>query len=75
MTTPVVIPPVATTDENVELVGPVPQEPEEPVAAHKGEQQQPQIDEVPQAGPSDRPQRVRKSAIPDYYEVYNSEEI
>jgi hypothetical protein len=30
---------------------------------------------VPQAGPSGRPQRVRKSSIPDYYEVYNSEEI
>jgi hypothetical protein len=38
MTAAMVIPPVTTTDENVEPVGPVPQEPEEPIAAHEGEQ-------------------------------------
>jgi hypothetical protein len=41
MTSPVVIPPVATTDENMEPVRPVPQEPEEPVAAHGGSNNSP----------------------------------
>jgi hypothetical protein len=79
----VVTPPMVTQNENVE---PVPQEPVEPVTtdegeqqqqpqADEGEQEQPQIDEAAQAQPSGRPQRARKSAIPDYYEVYNSEEV
>jgi hypothetical protein len=59
-------------NENVE---PVHQVPEEPVATHEGEQQQPQIDEAPQAQAYGRPQRTRKSAIPNDYEVYNSEEV
>jgi hypothetical protein len=52
MPAPVVAPPVATTDDYVD---PVFQEPEENVATHEGEQQQPQIDEAPQAEPSGRP--------------------
>jgi hypothetical protein len=44
MPTPAVAPPVITMNENVE---PVHQVPEEPVATHEGEQQQPQIDEAP----------------------------
>jgi hypothetical protein len=79
----VVTPPRVTQNENVE---PVPQEPVEPVTtdegeqqqqpqADEGEQEQPQIDEAAQAQPSGRPQRARKSAIPDYYKVYNSEEV
>jgi hypothetical protein len=59
-------------NENVE---PVHQVPEEPVATHEGEQQQPQIDEAPQAQAYGRPQRTRKSTIRDDYEVYNSEEV
>jgi hypothetical protein len=79
----VVTPPRVTQNENVE---PVPQEPVEPVTtdegeqqqqpqADEGEQEQPQIDEAAQAQPSGRHQRARKSAIPDYYKVYNSEEV
>jgi hypothetical protein len=72
MPTPAVASPVATMNENVE---PVHQVPEEPVATHEGEQQQPQIDEAPQAQAYGRPQRTRKSTIRDDYEVYNSEEV
>jgi hypothetical protein len=72
MPTPAVAPPVVTMNEDVE---PIHQAPEETVATQEGEQQQPQTDEVPQAQAYGRPQRTRKSAIPDDYEVYNSEEV
>jgi hypothetical protein len=72
MPTPAVAPPVVTMNEDEE---PIYQSPEEPVATQGGEQQQPQIDEAPQAQTYGRPQRTRKSAIPDNYEVYNSEEV
>lgn len=41
---PVVIPPVATMNDDEE---PVPQDPIEPIATHEGEQQQPQTKVVP----------------------------
>jgi hypothetical protein len=72
MPTPVVAPSVVTMNEEVE---PIHQAPDEPIAAQEEEQQQPQIDEAPQAQAHGRPQRTRKRAISDDYEVYNSEEI
>ena len=59
---------------------PVPQEPNEAVVAHEGEQrrpqnEQPQAEEVPVAEPSGRPQRIRKSSISDDYIVYECEEV
>ena len=47
----------------------------EPVASDKGEQQQSPVPEIPVAVAPQRPQRTRRSAISDDYEVYNSEEI
>ena len=41
---PVVIPPVATMNDDEE---PVLQDPIEPIATHEGEQQQPQTEDVP----------------------------
>jgi hypothetical protein len=72
MPTRAVAPPVVTMNEDVE---PIHQATEEPVATHGEEQPQPQTDEAPQAQAYGRPQRTRKSAIPNDYEVYNSEEI
>ena len=69
---PVVIPPVATMNDDEE---PVLQDPVEPIATHKGEQQQPQIEDVPNVEAPKRSQRVRKSAIPANYEIYNTEEF
>ena len=66
---PVVISPVATMNENEE---PVLQDSIEPIATHEGEQQQPQTEDVPKVE-APRSQRVRKSAIPADYEVYNTE--
>jgi hypothetical protein len=54
---------------------PIHQALDEPIAAQEEEQQQPQIDEAPQAQAHGRPQRTRKRAISNDYEVYNSEEI
>ena len=65
--TPVVIPPVATMNENEEHIL---QDPIEPVATHDGEQQQPQEEEVPNVEAPRMSQRVRRSAIADDYEVY-----
>ena len=61
---PVVISPVATMNEN-----------EEPVATHEGEQQQSQIEDVPNVEAPRKSQRVSKSAIPTDYEVYNTKEF
>jgi hypothetical protein len=63
---------VVTVNEDVE---PIHKAPDEPIATQEGEQQQPQTDEAPQAQTHGRPQRTRKPAISDDYEVYNSEEI
>jgi hypothetical protein len=70
--TTAVAPHVITVNEDVE---PVHQAPDKPSATQGGEQQQPQTDEGPEAQAHGRPQRTRKSAIPDDYEVYNSEEV
>jgi hypothetical protein len=72
MPTPVVAPPVVMVNEELE---PIHQAPDEPIATQEGEQQQPQIDKAPQAQTRGRPQRTRKPAIYNDYEVYNSEEI
>ena len=69
---PVIIPPVATMNDHEE---PVLQDPIEPIATHEGEQQQPQTENVPIEEAPRRSQRVRKSAIPADYEVYNTEEF
>jgi len=69
---PVVIPPMATTNEDEE---PMVQNPTEPIATHEGEQQQPQTENVPNVEALRRSQRVRRSAISDDYEIYNTEEF
>ena len=69
---PVVIPPMATMNDDKE---PVLQDPVESIATHEGEQQQPQTENVPIEEVPRRSQRVRKSAIPADYEVYNTEEF
>ena len=69
---PVVIPPVATMNNDEE---PVLQDPIEPIATHEGEQQQPQTEDVPNMEVPKRSQRVRKSAISSDNEVYNTEEF
>ena len=70
--TPVVSSPVTSTQENED---PVFQEPIEPVVTNEEEQQQPHIENMQINEPSRRSQRVRRSAIPDDYEVYVSEDI
>ena len=72
--TPVVSSLVVAINENEE---PVLQDLLEPVAANEGEEQQPQVqvEEVPVVEAPRRSQRVRKRAISDDYEVYNSEEV
>ena len=69
---PVVIPPMATMNDDEELVL---QDPIEPIATHEGEQQQPQTEDVSNVEAPRRSQRVRKSAIPTDYEVYNTEKF
>jgi hypothetical protein len=51
---------------------------EEPIqtdATDEGEQQQPQTEDVQNLEAPRRSQRVRRSAIPDDYEVHNTEEF
>jgi hypothetical protein len=76
---PVATPPVVTMSEDLE---PVLQNPIESTVAHEDEKQQPPVDDVPteveaQDVPTEeaprRSQRVKKSAIPDEYKVYNTE--
>jgi hypothetical protein len=67
MPAPVVIPPVGTMNGD--------EDPIEPVTTHEGEQQQPHAENVPNVKAPRRSQRVRKSAILDDYEVYNTEEF
>jgi hypothetical protein len=70
--TPVVIPPVATMNDDEEHVL---HDPIEPVVTHEGEQQQPQAEDVPNVEGLRRSQRARRSAIPDDYEVYDTKEF
>jgi hypothetical protein len=69
---PVVSSPVVTVNNDEE---PVLQEPIQTDATDEGEQQQPQTEDVPNAEAPRRSQRIRRSAIPDDYEVYNTEEF
>jgi hypothetical protein len=66
----VVSSPVATMNEHVE---PVLQDPIENDATNEWEQQQPQIVDVPNVEAPRRSQRTRGLAIPNDYEVYNTE--
>ena len=50
-------------------------DPIEPIATHEGEQQQPQIENVPNVKTPRMSQRVRKLVIPADYEVYTTEEF
>jgi hypothetical protein len=70
VTTPVVSSSMATMNEHEE---PVLQDPIEPSVTHDEEQQQSHMEQAPEA--PRRSQRVRKSAIPNDYEVYDAEEV
>jgi hypothetical protein len=70
--TPVVSSPVMTVNNDEK---PVLQEPIQTDATDEREQQQPQTEDVPNVEAPRRSQRVRRSAIPDDYEVYNTEEF
>jgi hypothetical protein len=76
---PIVTPPVVTMSEDLE---PVLQDPIESTVAHEDEKQQPLVDDVPTEDEARdvptveaprRSQRVKRSAIPDDYKVYNTE--
>jgi hypothetical protein len=69
VTTPVVGSPVVTMNGHEE---PVLQDTIENDATSEG-QQQPQIVDVPNVEALRRSQRIKRSAIPDDYEVYNTE--
>jgi hypothetical protein len=70
--TPVVSSPVATANDDEK---PVPQDLIQTDVTDEEEQQQPKTEDVPNMEAPRRSQRVRRSAIPDDYEVYNSEEF
>jgi hypothetical protein len=70
--THVVSSPMATTNDDEE---PVPQDPIQTYATDEGEQQQPQTEDVSNVEAPRRSQRVRRLAIPDDYEVYNTKEF
>ena len=70
VTTPIISSPVATMNGHEE---PVLQDPIENDATSEGEQQQPQTADVPNVEGPRRSQRIKRSAIPDDYEVYNAE--
>jgi hypothetical protein len=70
--THVVSSPVATANEDEE---PILQDPIQTDATDEGEQQHPQTEDVPNVEAPRRSRRVRRSAIPDDYEVYNTEEF
>ena len=67
VTAPVVSSPVATMNKQEELVL---QNFLEPVVTHEGEQQQPYIEQASSNEAPKRSQKVRRSAIPADYEVY-----
>ena len=54
---------------------PILQDPLEPIVTHEGEQQQPHIEQALSNEAPRRSQRVRRSIIPDDYEVYECEEF
>jgi hypothetical protein len=68
--TPIASSPVATMNEHEE---PILKEPIEPNVAHEEEQLQSNVEQVPEA--PRRSQRIRRSAITDDYEVYETEEF
>jgi hypothetical protein len=70
--TPVVSSPMAQMNDDEE---PIPQDPIGTDVTDEREQQQPQTEDVPNVEAPRRSQRVRRSAIPDDYEVYNIEEF
>jgi hypothetical protein len=70
VTTPVVSSLVTTM---IELEEPVLQDPVEPDVTHEEEHQQLHMEQVPEA--PRRSQRVKRSAIPDDYEVYDTKEF
>jgi hypothetical protein len=67
--TPIVGSPMIEVDEDLELVF------QEPIINYEEEQQEPPVQDVPHNEPPRRSQRARRSAIPDDYKVYVSEEI
>jgi hypothetical protein len=75
VSTPVASYPMATMNEHEELVLEVHilEEPIEPNVAHEEEQQQPNVEQVPEA--PRRSQRIRRSSITDDYEVYETEKF
>ena len=72
VTTYVVSSPMATMNEHEK---PILQDPLEPVVTHEEEQQQPHIEQASSNEAPRRSQRVRRSVIPDDYEVYECEEF
>ena len=72
VTAHVVSSPVATMNEHEE---PILQDPLGPNVTHEGEQQQPHIKQASSNEAPRRSQRVRRSTIPDDYEVYECEEF
>ena len=54
---------------------PIIHDPIEPVVTHEEEQQQPHIEQASSNEALRRSQRVRRSAIPKDYEVYECEEF
>ena len=70
MPTSVVSSPNVAANENEDSI---PHAQSEPIAADEGEQQQPPGPEIPVIVAPQRPQRTRRSAIFDDYEVYNRE--
>ena len=63
---------MATMNDDEE---PVLQDSIEPIATHEEEQQQPQIEDVPNVKAPRRSKRVSKSAIPADYEVYSTKKF
>ena len=72
VTAPVVSSLVATMNEYEE---PILQDPLEPVVTHEEGQQQPHIEQASSNEAPRRSQRVRRSVIPEDYEVYECEEF
>jgi hypothetical protein len=68
--TPVASSPMTIMNEHEE---PVLEKPIEPNIAHEEEQQQPNVEQVPEA--PRRSQKIRRSSITDDYEVYETKEF
>jgi hypothetical protein len=67
--TPIIGSPMIEVDEDLEPIF------QEPIINHDEEQQEPPVHDVPYNEPPRRSQRAKRSAIPDDYDVYVSEEI